>query len=69
MSTSSDHQTPSLNGESAKQVITTSWDEFSAQIGDRDRAELAVWLDDELNKLETRLDRFATHRSRSGGRR
>jgi hypothetical protein len=69
MSTSSDKQTPSLNGGSENQVIETNWDEFSAQVGDRDRSEFAVWLDDELMKLESRLERFVTHRPPTGGRR
>lgn len=69
MSTSSNSQTPSLPGESAKQVITTNWDQFASQVEDQNREEFADWLDDELFKLEEKLDRFVTRRTRCSGRR
>ncbi|QDV41888.1 hypothetical protein Enr13x_17310 [Stieleria neptunia] len=69
MSTSSDKQTPSLKSESAKQVITTNWDQFTALVEDVSRAEFATWLDEELIQMEKDLDRFVTSKSRYGGRR
>ena len=69
MPTSSDNQTPSLNSDSAKQVSTINWDGFSTLVDDVERAEFAVWLDEELVKLEKDLNRFATSRSRYSGRR
>ncbi|MDV6029681.1 MAG: hypothetical protein F9B45_06150 [Phycisphaera sp. RhM] len=69
MSTSSDKQTPSLKSESAKQVITTNWDQFTALVEDVSRAEFATWLDEELIRLEKDLDRFVTSNSRYSGRR
>ena len=69
MPTSSDNQTPSLTSDSAKQVSTINWDGFSTLVGDVDRADFAVWLDDELVKLEKDLEQFATSRSRYSGRR
>ena len=69
MPTSSDNQTPSLNSDSAKQVSTINWDGFSTLVDDVERAEFAVWLDEELINLEKDLDQFTTSRSRHGGRR
>ncbi|MCS7467796.1 hypothetical protein NZK35_14180 [Stieleria sp. ICT_E10.1] len=69
MSTSSDKQTPSLKSESAKQVITTNWDQFTALVEGVSRAEFATWLDEELIQLEKDLDRFVTSNSRYSGRR
>ncbi len=69
MSTSSDKQTPSLKSESAKQVITTNWDQFTALVEDVSRAEFATWLDEELIQMEKDLDQFVTSKSRYSGRR
>lgn len=69
MSTSSDNQTPKLNGESADEVISCDWHEFSALVAEKTSTEFAEWLDDELLKLEAELDEFVTSRSRYSGRR
>ena len=69
MSTSSDNKTPSLNGDAAKQVITTDWVEFAALVEESSRSDFAGWLDDELIRLETELAQFVTSRSRHSGRR
>lgn len=69
MSTSSDKQTPSLKSDSAKQVITTSWNDFSSMVSEDSRVEFSIWLEAELDQLEQDLDQFVTSRSRYGGRR
>lgn len=69
MSTSSDNKTPSLKGDSTKQVIVTDWNEFALLVEPSARVDFAAWLDDELAKLETDLDQFVTSQSRFSGRR
>lgn len=69
MSTSSDNSLPNLNGNAAKQVIPSDWNEFAAVVTETSRDEFAAWLDDELSKLESELEQFVTSRSRYSGRR
>ncbi|MCA9135165.1 MAG: hypothetical protein KDB00_00360 [Planctomycetales bacterium] len=69
MSTSSDNKTPSLKGDSSKQVIATDWKVFAAQVNESSRNDFAEWLDGELAKLESDLAQFVTAGSRYSGRR
>jgi hypothetical protein len=69
MPTSSDNQTPSLTSDSAKQLMTTDWKGFSTLVAEAEREDFAIWLDEELVKLENKLEQFVTDRSRYSGRR